>query len=226
MLHNAIRVGSKIYHEKENRAHYYDDFFNTTDISFPQEPIRMDEVRKLRRFLNRWGARYQANPEQLRDALQKIRKDFKLLSDTNILDVRFLKEITKDPIYKIIERIYETVATCGKRRESTGTAKILHMLQPELFVMWDGSIRPAYAAKTSGFSYAFEFLPRMQMVARKAVKELQQEFGLSVQGAVKLLCPCGHTLARVLDEYNYAKYNFGKDKVWRAEFEVFDVADG
>ncbi|MFO8059658.1 MAG: hypothetical protein R6U70_03250 [Bacillota bacterium] len=222
MLHNAIRIGSKKYHEEEPRDHFYDDFMRSAGLAYPDEGIDEQQALRIRRFLNRWNTRYQASPDELRAALLEVQDDFRLLQDMSILDVNFSGSMSGVSIAEVAERVYNTIVGCGRRHEATGTSKILHILQPDLFVMWDERIRLGYASATSGTGYAATFLPRVQMVVRKAVNELVDIYGISKEDAVRVLCPCGHTLAKVLNEYNYAKFTLNLDIVWRAELGTLE----
>ena len=96
---------------------------------------------------------------------------------------------------------------CVSVYASVGTSKILHAaVNPELFVMWDNKIRDGYSLQNSGYSYAYEFLPRMQKQAREAVEQVMNKKRLSRDDAIKYLTPCGRSLAKVIDEYNYVKF--------------------
>jgi len=41
-------------------------------------------------------------------------------------------------------------------------------------------------------------------IATTAVDECRQHLGLSEEGAIQHICECGDTLAKVIDEYNWA----------------------
>jgi len=51
----------------------------------------------------------------------------------------------------------------------TGASKLLHLLAPKFFVMWDAEIRKYYGLGQDAGSY-FEFLRRMRREIREAVK--------------------------------------------------------
>ncbi len=108
----------------------------------------------------------------------------------------------------------------GKRNEATGASKILHMIYPELFVMWDGAIRDGYGfgGEYEGVQYE-DFLRRMQRVANYAINQVEEECDVSREDAIESLKCDGHTLAKALDEYNYVKFTLNDEAVWQAEYE-------
>ena len=118
--------------------------------------------------------------------------------------------------------IFDKVAKShnGKRNEATGASKILHLIYPELFVMWDGAIRGGYGSggKYEGVQYV-DFLRRMQVLANYAIEQVKKECGVCRQDAIESLKCDVHTLAKTLDEYNYVKFTMNDDAVWKAEYE-------
>lgn len=91
---------------------------------------------------------------------------------------------------------------------------------PDLFVMLDGPIRSGYAILLME-DYGQRFLPRMQKLARKAVVEYEATNQAHESEALQFLCGgCGHTLPKVLDEYNYVKFTLRNDQVWDVEYRI------
>lgn len=105
---------------------------------------------------------------------------------------------------------------------SVAASKVLHVLLPEFFMMWDNFIAPAYGAKMQtpcGEDYVYGFYPHAQLVAHRALDECCERWGWTQEQAEQWLRGvCGHTLAKVIDEYGYVKYTLGKDAVWWAEY--------
>ncbi|HIH09100.1 MAG TPA: hypothetical protein HA254_00350 [Candidatus Diapherotrites archaeon] len=68
----------------------------------------------------------------------------------------------------------------------TGASKLMHLKNPNLFVMWDGYIKKRYGFGNGTAQDYVEFL-----------KKMQSKFGqVNWQGT-------GRTLAKAIDEYNY-----------------------
>jgi len=113
--------------------------------------------------------------------------------------------------------VFEKIAACGSRYESTGTSKILHVLCPPLFVMWDSAICGGYAVDGRSSDYAKRFLPQMQHEAREAVGSYIADGRAGPAAAVReleKLCG-GRTFTKLIDEYNYCKFTLRVDELWR-----------
>ena len=220
MLHDAVLLGSRIFHEDEPLRDYYEAYFRDEGFSLVDEPERLDGARAARliQFVNQWRTHYQATTPQLRDALKAVLPELCMLRDEAFLDVDLARPCNGPwTVGDVIERVFETVASCGRRYESTGASKILHMVHPRLFVMWDSAIAAGYATGRSGRDYAHDFLPLVQLVARRAVDEYERSRSALAGDAVSALCACGHTMARVIDEYNYAEFTLSRREVWVTE---------
>ena len=121
---------------------------------------------------------------------------------------------------RMLSNCFNAIAMFGIRNgdvsnEAVATSKLLHVaINPNLFVMWDGEIQPAYILqrnrRNTGFGYAEIFLQRMQQrLAERAVKQVMAEEGLSRADAIQSFtehCEKKNSLAKIIDEYNYAKY--------------------
>jgi hypothetical protein len=77
--------------------------------------------------------------------------------------------------------------------------------------MWDSSICGGYAVNGHGYDYGHRFLPRIQKLVRRAIREYTQTQSGSQEQTITALRKCGHTLAKVLDEYNYTKFTLRRD---------------
>ena len=96
---------------------------------------------------------------------------------------------------------------------------MLHIVNPELFVMWDEAIRGGYGcSKGEGDQYV-DFLRRMQRLANYVISQIEIECGVSRGEATAWLKCERHTLAKTLDEYNFMKFTRNCDSVWQAEYE-------
>ena len=237
MLQEAIRLGCEIYHggvtsEYDNG---YTQYLDDKDQLKWDCPDRLDilEIEKLRVFLNeKWRARIQMEdkgrdlrPDLLR-TLQSVLPHLAVLRNTTILDAEF----GDGDVSQLIICTLDAIARYGPRKyESTAASKILHTINPELFVMWDRAIRGGYGLgednanknsqwKREGVGYADYFLPRMQRLAHLAIEQVK---GITHDPIDLLRSPnCSHSLAKILDEYNYAKFTLNHDSVWKKEYDL------
>lgn len=166
----------------------------------------------LRRFLARFKT-YAGR--DVRDALQGVIRDEgfaarnlqgQALSDVDMVVAQPAVEMAFDQLMRV-RRVGLTIA-----------AKVLAVLNPELFVMWDGPIFLAYCypdamgAQTIGAAYA-NFLVRMQGAARAIVFDAQQNYDVwDVSGQIRdeIGSPDHCTLAKLVDEYNYLTITRGE----------------
>jgi hypothetical protein len=217
MLWQAILVGSKFYH-LDPRATYYDRYLSDRRMGLWTKPdtIPEAEVERLILFLNQWNSHYDSSPPQRRQLLQAIRSAFPLieaLGKATLLTI----DLSTDSVRRDISLVFQAIASCGSRYEATAASKILHTIKPELFVMWDNQIQGSYACDRGSDDYASRFLPRMQKLVLKALGEYATAEDVTRNEAERALTPCGHTLAKVIDEFNFAKFTLKRDEVWDAE---------
>ena len=121
----------------------------------------------------------------------------------------------------IIGRCFDRLATCHSDdlNEATAASKILHIIYPDLFLMWDRAIRCGYGGYER-IHYA-DFLRRMQRLANLAVEQVKaHERHHSDETAVASLTGCKHTLAKTLDEYNFVKFTRNDGSIWKKEYEL------
>jgi hypothetical protein len=223
MLFDAILVGSQLFHEVEPLGGFYDNYLagKRWQLWKQEGTIDLVEIERLILFLNQWRTHYEnsrATQQSLLEAIQSVFPLLQALEAESLMGVDFKRLLMPGTtVSQAIEQIFERIASCGRRYESTGTAKIMHTINPGLFVMWDSSICGGYAVNGHGYDHGHRFLPRIQKLARNAIREYTQTQGGSQEQAIVALCKCGHTLAKVLDEYNYTKFTLKRDEVWNLE---------
>lgn len=165
-------------------------------------------------FLATWGRmgrnveRKDFDRERLIKVIGELRGEFDSLSGEEILSLNFSNEEGRNCIKKIyldIKRIPHIGAT--------GTSKIMHLLNPNLFIMWDEDIRkkitPQKVFNDSPEGY-IEFLSRMQGELKEALKfrnveTLRDEIRREVRSEIGREYVNGKTLAKLVDEYCWAK---------------------
>jgi len=80
----------------------------------------------------------------------------------------------------------------NKRVGPTAASKTLHLVAPNLFIIWDRAIRNHYMFKENGAEY-FRFLVNMQ-----GLKKLRSPIGA-------LHRRYGESCTKIMDEYNWIK---------------------
>ena len=166
------------------------------------------------RFLNQWKCRLRANESDCARLAEAAAIAAPLLEDLRaerLIDMDFSATRTS-----AIARSFDTLLSGLSKQSHTCAAKVLHMYNRSLFVMWDSSIRGGYAVAGDGDSYARVFLPRVQQLAREAVASAVAE-GLAgrSEAATYIESRCSDKpLAKIMDEYNYCRFTMKDADFW------------
>jgi len=152
--------------------------------------------------------------------LERLRSHLDALKELEITTVDFDRVIAVDSdsirVSEVIEHYYNTVGAIGFNFGPTASSKLLHILQPRLFVMWDKDIVDCFREKNqhvsnSGQGYRV-FLELMQQTG----KEVSRSFHASDLTppprsdddpvrylSEQLRYDPPKTMAKYLDEYNW-----------------------
>ena len=169
-------------------------------------------------FLNKWKCRI--GPEKTRDIVAKGIKGryMEVMPFLAALDGETLEDIdfdkTKQVSFRrlsnsrIIHHVFSTFCDIKHRFRWTATSKVLHMISPKLFVMWDDAICAGYFLALSASSYAYRFMPLMKQEANEAINTYMKDRNCDRHTAIKeIMSTCdGKSLAKLVDEYNWIKY--------------------
>lgn len=198
-----------IFKGVEKRWIFYDVYLKNRDSSvwFKSKDLPIREGILLFGFIQSWDPNFQGDLNKF----IKIYKDiFPLIKEFELMSI----ETTQfdSSTVKTIKRIFENIAHCPlkNRRESTDASKILHVMLPKFFVMWDTKIRKGIFGDNikNGERYAKYFLPEMQRLVKGIVDDYavikRCDLELAAEQISKELD--NYTLAKLIDEYNYVKY--------------------
>ena len=168
--------------------------------------------------MNKWGCRI--GPEEIHDIVAKGIKGrcmeaapfFKALDEETLEDIDF--DQTKQASfrrlsnYRIIHQVFSLFCDIGHRFRWTATSKVLHMINPKLFVMWDNDICAGCLLALNAASYSYKFMPSMQREINEAISTYMKDHNSNRITAIKeVMSVCdGKTLAKLVDEYNWIKY--------------------
>ena len=220
MLYEEIRRRCRMYHEGDGYS--YDESYACYRKAKDQDKwnnpttLDCDEVKRLVRFANKWKSRVPKNDETIRRLLNNLKNEvprLNTLQNATLLDVKF-----DESTMQMIARCFDIITGSPVRndgvtviRRPVGISKMLHVaINPNLFVMWDSAIQGGHGPMLdTGYEYAHIFLPKMQRIAKQAVNQVMKEEGLSCADAIQSFtdhCEKNNSLAKIIDEYNYAKY--------------------
>lgn len=178
---------------------------------------RLDDVQHMRRvikpFLIQWGmmgrtvGREGLDWKKLGETLRSLESDFDVLRNRRFLTIDFDERNVSIAIINIFSRIRALPYIGGH----TSTPKIMHLLNPEIFVMWDEDIRKTYKKRNNRITDSsrgyLEFLKEIQKELRQSFGAHQKESGRSLDEIEREIRSKykNKTLARIVDEHNWMK---------------------
>ena len=166
-------------------------------------------------FLNRWACHLPKDrrlTKRLKDVYRQSIPFLDALDGEAIQDFDFnQKKKVEGNEYRnseIMLKVFQNFYSTGYHFRDVAASKVLHMINPHLFVMWDTSICKAYSVKKSPSGYVYKFIPLMKKKANEIIDSYMKDKKCSREKAVKALNEFRplKTLAKLLDEYNYIKY--------------------
>jgi hypothetical protein len=189
------------------------------------ERLQPTEIQQklIRGFLNRWKCRVENTAKSaiaIRSTFEKTVLCLQVLKGLKIEDADFSQIVRLDnksiKISQVIEDYYTAVRDIGFRIGSTATSKLLHVLQPKLFIMWDKDILGDYhknypQISDSGKGY-HAYLDKMKALGAQVSVDFQNATlnppRRSHQSLANYLSSnIGYnppkTMAKYLDEYNW-----------------------
>jgi hypothetical protein len=196
--------------------------------------LKVEEIRNiLIKFLNRWGCRLRNYDNLTASALQgclvKVHPELSDLRNDSIFDFRLENiEMTERG-----ERLFNGLWHCGSGSTvaanfgPTATSKLLHVMNPDFFPLWDESIRLAYWKEDDriierGRGYCI-FADEVSKIAEALRAECERKYGTSdparlISERLKIDLP--HSILKFIDEFNWVTYNLGRRRPegWRSPF--------
>jgi len=159
----------------------------------------------LLRFLELWGVRRTAvkvDPRKLSETITCLRP---LLTDLNHNFTEVDLQTIEDKVIEVFNKI-SSVDNIGP----TFSSKILHLLIPNLFIMWDREIAREFGVQMNSGGYV-NFLKMCKSIYKK-LSEKYKEQGVDNPTAY-LLSKFKKPLTKLLDEYNWLYTRSWRDKI-------------
>ena len=219
----SLALASEIFRQREARYdRFYFDYMRSRDEAAWCSDTGPNDIQVLElfRFLNQWATRHPSDADaraRFKRAYLQVLPLLRALQGLGLLDTAFGGGAVQGMcVSEAVGSIFENIAGSGSRYASTATSKILHVLHPSLFVMWDSAIRGGYAVDGRSSDYSTRFLPRVQRQGREAVDSYisdgRADPAVAAQD-LERLCG-GRLLAKLVDEYNYCKFTLRVDELW------------
>lgn len=164
-------------------------------------------------FLHRWKIRNtrRIDQEELRQTLRDLNECSKLFRQESLSDLDFLDEI-KGAGYSfssLIEKMYSQIRDVHGVGP-TSASKILHGINPSVFMIWDEKERSGYGCAENSIGY-LRFLFESQIILRSVVRSYQEKHKCNSEVAESRIIQQANTkrkmsLTKLLDQYNFMKF--------------------
>jgi len=183
------------------------------------DSLSLDDIEnKVILFLNRWACHLPKDRRlftKLKDVFRQNTPFLKALEGEAIQDFNLEKkkevEEKEHKNSEVLLKVFRNFSLIGCNFREVAASKVLHMINPSLFVMWDNAICEAYGVKKSPSEYVHDFIPLMKRKANEIIESYIADKKCDREQAVTTLNQFRplKTLAKMLDEYNYMKYTRG-----------------
>lgn len=202
-----------------NRYNYKNEFMYFKSLErlkeIREDVTKLDDIRHLlgiiKPFLIKWGrmgrvvGRDGLHWRQFGETLRSLEPEF------SVLRLKKFRSINYDDnaVVSAVTIIYEKLDPFPYLGSPTTIAKLLHLLNPEIFVMWDIDIRKRYKQRNHRIQSTAEgyvaFLQETQSAIREALHDRCAATGKSVAAVEEEIRTnsANKTLAKIVDEYNY-----------------------
>ncbi len=175
-----------------------------------REPLSHSWRAQLFVFLNGWQCRITRDSETRSRIVSRIANIWNDLNPSayhsNLVSYQGMPQSAYDELARV-----EWGVGAGRRRTlgATAAGKILHILRPDVFVMWDAAIRDAYGLGDAAPDYE-RFMHAMAASADALVSEFRRHCEDSKETLPRVICRlvgCAHprpaSLTKLLDEFNW-----------------------
>jgi hypothetical protein len=172
----TLKKACEKYWKEEGRASFYDVALQIVDEYPLQASIIILATWNMNRF--RFFASDSENLVNLKNAIEECKPWFEQLKGRSFKTIKF--DEFRDTIRAIYSRLSKVSGV-----EYTGASKVMHLLNRDLFVMWDTDTRDEYGFYEADANDYFSFLKKMQ----EKFKDIEWNIP-------------NKTLAKAVDEYN------------------------
>ncbi len=172
-----------------------------------------DLLEIVKPFLVGWGGlarvvgRQNLDWSLLGQALRGLEKEFAEIRNKRFLTIDFNDE----KISNAVKTIYSKLDPLRCFGSPTTISKVLHLLNPEIFVMWDSGIRKMYRTKDAHVRETPEgylkFLRDVQKDLLEALNDETRTTGMTLDQVERETRDRykGKTIAKIADEYNWVE---------------------
>jgi len=172
-------------------------------------------------FLNKWHCRLPVNDvlaEKIKHAHLQALPYIIALEDETLEDFEYEKrkeiEGKQYSDEEVLTKVFECFSNIGCNFRGVAASKLLSLINPNLFVMWDIPICQTYGIKSPSEPYnrdkryVSEFFPLMKQKANDAIVSYIEDKKCSRKEAIDAInnFKKWRPIAKLLDEYNWVTY--------------------
>jgi hypothetical protein len=184
MNKETLEKACKDYSDKEGRARFYDVAIKIADAYPLQASIIILAVWNVARFRFIPNKKYGETLDKLKEAIDEGKLKFESLEGKDFRTFNF-NEIG-EPVKKIYSKLSEIEGV-----KHTGASKVMHLLNRDLFLMWDSDMRKEYGYPKANEDDYLHYLKKMQDKVKN----------------IELTMP-NKTLPKIIDEFNFMEITF------------------
>jgi len=160
-------------------------------------PIKdpFENVDSIIEFVRKWNRRVPIgkNKDKIREVIISLKNEFETIKHYNLEDFEFVPKNIE-----IVKRIFDKLSATALK--FTGTTKLMHGMNPNLFVMWDKGICIHYGFYPNSTGY-INFMKLMQEKIQEILKNHSKE---------EIIKETGVSLPKLIDEYNWLNFRTSK----------------
>lgn len=186
----------------------------------PTEEVK----RRVIGFLNRWHCRLPVSDklaERIKETYRQMIPFLRALENETLENFEYekKKEVDGKEYFnrEILTKVFESFCKMRPNLGGVAASKLLSLISPYLFVMWDISICKAYGIRNPSEpnmrdkQYVLEFIPLMKEKANSVIDSYMKAKKCSRKEAVEAInyFRDWRPLAKLLDEYNWKKCYLG-----------------
>ena len=209
MRYQDLLLAHGAFYKHEKRAKFYDEYLrNKKEQKWVSPDLADEEIDKLFKFIIRWDYHFRGNENKFKETYREIYSNLMDLKDESFFTI----DLTNQENVSNIKTAFNSMANCNYegRHESTDASKIIHAINPNLFVMWDSNIRKGIlgSANNQYANYYISFLKKMKNELQELIATCTEGCDYGEEESLNILeeLSDGKTIAKLIDEYNYMTY--------------------
>jgi len=185
MNKQILEEACKVYGNEEGRARFYDEAVRIADAYPLQASIIILAVWNVARFRVIPNKKYPETLKKLKETIDEGKLEFGSLKGKDFRTFDF--DEIGETIKKIYSKLYKIEGV-----KYTGASKVMHLLNRDLFLMWDSDMRKEYGYPNKANEHDYlDYLKKMKNKAKNIEWTMPNK-----------------TLPKAIDEFNFMEISF------------------